>query len=488
MLKMADIEVIRKMHFMEGRSMRDIAERLGHSRKTIRKALASSDSPRYQLTKDKPAPIMGPVLPIIESWLKEDKTAPRKQQHTARRIYHRLVQEYGFAGSESTVRRMVRQIKESTPEPFVPLQVDLGEQAQVDWGQAQVMVGGQLVVAHLFCLRLRASGVSFAYAYPNERMEAFLDGHRRAFEWLGGVPRSCLYDNLKSAVLKILAGPERDEQKPFVAMRTHYLFESSFCRVRHGNEKGAVENLVGYVRRNTMVPVPQVGSFEELNARLLSWCKQDQQKRPQWEAEQASLRELPPVAHSCSRMVPVKVSPLCLVHFDRNRYSVPSSLVGKALFLRSFVDRVEVVDRERVVATHPRQYTRGETILALEHYLDAIAMKPRSATHAAAIRTLPAVFIRVRDHLLRSKKDGYRDFASILLLLREFPAKEVESALLAAEEKDMLREDVVRQLLVQARTTQVRATRAEVPAELQGHHIEREDPARYDQFLVGVTG
>ncbi len=405
MLPMADIEVIRRMHYVEGRAIRDIARRLGHSRKTIRKALASSEIPRYSLTQEKPSPVVEPVLPVVQAWLVVDETAPRKQRHTARRIYHRLVAEYSFTGSESTVRRLVRQLKGSTPRAFVPLAVDPGEQGQIDWGEAYAVVAGELVVVHLFCLRLRASGVSFAHAYPHERMEAFLDGHRQGFEWLGGVPRSCLYDNLKSAVLRILAGPEREEQKSFIALRSHYLFESSFCRAGHGNEKGAVENLVGYVRRNALVPVPQVGSFEELNARLLRWCEQDREKRPGWEAERASLLELPPVAHSCSRLVPVKVSPLSLVHFDRNRYSVPTSLVGKALFLRSFVDRVEAVDRERVVAVHPRCYARGETILTIEHYLDALAMKPRAATHAAAIRTMPPVFIRVQKRLLESKKD-----------------------------------------------------------------------------------
>ena len=239
----------------------------------MRKALASAEVPRYRRSKPRPFPVMDPYRDIIMEWLEGDRTAPRKQRHTAKRVYDRLVEEYGFRGAESTVRRFVRLLRGSTPEAYVPLAADYGEQAQVDWARAMVKIGGASTVAYLFCLRMRASGVCFSWAFPTEKLEAFLAGHRLAFEWLGGVPAQCIYDNPKTAVVKILAGPYRQEHEYFSHLRAHYLFESCFCNPGRAHEKGAAENLVGYVRRNALVPVPDVACWEELNAHLLGWCR-----------------------------------------------------------------------------------------------------------------------------------------------------------------------------------------------------------------------
>ncbi|WP_242823287.1 IS21 family transposase [Thermaerobacter subterraneus] len=178
---------------------------------TVRKALASAEPPRYRLKSPRPSPVLDPYRDVILTWLEQDATAPRKQRHTARRIHQRLVEEYGFQGGESTVRRFVSQVRGRQPEPFLPLTAAWGQSAQVDWGEALVVLGGRRTVAHLFVLRLRASGVIFAWASPTERLEALLEGHCRAFAWLGGVPRECIFDNAKTAVTKILAGPAREE-------------------------------------------------------------------------------------------------------------------------------------------------------------------------------------------------------------------------------------------------------------------------------------
>jgi hypothetical protein len=191
---------------------------------------------------------------------------------------------------------------EITPEKgFVPLTAYPGEQAQVDWGEALVRIGGEERRIYLFCMRLRHSGAPFVYAFPDDGLEAFMAGHRRAFESFGGVPRECVYDNLKSAVTKVLPGPNREENRHFSALRGHYLFDSSFCNVRSGNEKGSVENLVGYVRRNALVPVPDLATLDDLNSVLADWCGRERQRRAaSFEEEALRLMPLPEIPHPCA--------------------------------------------------------------------------------------------------------------------------------------------------------------------------------------------
>jgi transposase len=321
---MVDVEFIRKKHFLEGWSIRRLSRQLQLARQTIRKALTSSEPPRYHLRQPRPCPAMDPYRELILSWLAAAEQAPLKQRHTAKRIYDRLVGEQQFAGGESTVRRYVAQLRRKPPEVFIPLTAAFGQQAQVDWGQAQVRIAGVPVVAHLFCLRLRASGVPFAWAAPTEKLEAFLDGHCRAFTWLGGIPAECLYDNPKTAVVRILAGPAREEHTLFSSLRAHYLFESLFCRPAQAHEKGSVENLVGYVRRNALVPVPDFPSWEALNAHLLRWCEAEKGKRAdRWEQERHRLRPVPLHRFRPALLRLASVSRLSLITVERNHYSVP---------------------------------------------------------------------------------------------------------------------------------------------------------------------
>jgi transposase len=241
---MVDKEYIRKKHLIEGWSIRKISRNLSIARQTIRKALKNSDIPQYNLTKMRPSPVLDPYKQIILNWIEEDKSAPHKQVHTARRIYDRLVDEYGFTGGESTVRRYVRQLKQSSVEMFIPLAASWGEQAQVDWGRAKAYIAGKLTEVCLFCLRMKASLVPFVWAFPTEKLEAFLEGHRLAFKWLGGVPETLIYDNPKTAVTRILKGPIREEHKVFSSLKAHYLYDSDFCNPASGNEKGDRKSVV----------------------------------------------------------------------------------------------------------------------------------------------------------------------------------------------------------------------------------------------------
>ena len=484
---MVDIEFIRKKHLVDGWSIRKIGRQLGISRQVVRKAIESSDPPRYNLKKPRPCPAMDPFCGVVLHWLEEDQNAPPKQRHTARRIYDRLVEEYTFTGAESTVRRYVAQLKAYGQEVYIPLEAAWGQQAQIDWGQAQVRIADKPEVAHLFCLRLKASGVPFVWAAPTEKLEAFLEGHARAFSWLGGVPSECLYDNPKTAVVRILAGPYRQEHTVFSSLRAHYLFDSYFCRPGQAHEKGAVENLVGYVRRNALVPVPEFASWDELNEHLLNWCSRDLERlQHRWEAERVGLRPLPAKPFCCSLAKLVVVSRLSLVAVDRNRYSVPCRYVGRTLRLALYTDRVELWDQQERVAVHDRCYGRGELKLLLEHYLPALARKPRAASHAAVVRQMPAIYGIVRDKLCYGHPEGYREFAAILLLHQEFPAEAVAEALEEANDSGYLQAMAVRQILLN-RTSPASPKPIAVPERLAAINVSLPDLYQYNKLLVGAA-
>jgi transposase len=451
LLRMVDNEFIRKKYHIEHWSIRKIARNLEISRQSVRKALASSEIPRYKITSPKPCPVMDPYKDLVKAWLDADEEEHPKQRHTAKRVYTRLVEEYGFTGGESTVRRFVRSLRGKGIEVYIPLTADWGEQAQLDWGEAVVKIAGEERWVYLFCLRMRASQVPFAKAFPTEKVEAFLAGHAAAFEWLGGVPAHCVFDNPKTAVTKILAGPWREEHETFSSLKAHYLFDADFCNPGEGHEKGSVENLVGYVRRNALVPVRDYASFEALNAHLLEWSEKERRRlQDNWLKEREGLRPLPERPHPCCVTKLAVVSKTSLVTFDRNRYSVPSKWAGRTVQVVATWDRVKVVVGDELVAEHERRYTRGETVVELEHYLPVLAWKPRASMNALAVRRLGGVWEKIRVHF-SAQKDGYREFTRILMLNREYPPEEVTSALEAAFDMGRPSETTVRQLVLNAR-------------------------------------
>jgi transposase len=428
---MVDVEFI-KLRARDGWSIRETSRRTGWSRQAIRKALAAPAAPpRYELSAPRPSPVMGPYLGIVRQWLAGDEEAPPKQRHTAHRIYDRLVSEHGFTGAEVTVRQAVARLRGERPrEPFVPLEAPFGRIAQADFGGAVVTIAGERREVALFCLRAKASKVPFVAAYPTERLEAFLAGHVEAFAFFGGTFAELWYDNAKTAVVRILAGPEREEHESLSALRTHYLFESSFCTPGAGNEKGSVENLVGYVRRNALVPFTrEFADMAALNAHLRAWCERERARHGEaWKLEEAALGELPPWPFPASVSRPVVANKTAMVSVDRVRYSVPVACAGMTLRAESFVDRVEIYRGADRVAGHARSYARGEVVLELAHYLDAFARKPRAALSCAALTGADPVFLRARD-LARTKADGHRRFAEVLLLGRELGLERLAAAL-----------------------------------------------------------
>jgi transposase len=465
MITVEQKEQIRRAFYLEGKSIRQIQRETGYHRQTIRKALQDGEVPHYQLKHARSSPVLGPVKPIIDQWLEEDQTRPRKQRHTAKRIFERLTTEYGFQGAESTVRRYVGQRrKKMRAQVFVPLDYAPGQIGQVDFGQAQVVLGGEERTAHLFCLRLGYSKQSFVTALPTQAQEAFFEGHVRAFDFLGGVPRVLVYDNLKAAVKRVLQGKGREEQAAFVAFRSHYLFESAFCTPRQGHEKGLVEGLVGYARRNWLVPVPEFTNWDALNAHLWSKCRAEGERRLRGmestigEAlteEQAQFLPLPSYPYRCCIKRPARANGFGLVTFQTNRYSVPSDHAHEALWLRAYVDRVEISNGRRTLAAHARCYQREQDILNPLHYLPLLEQRPGAWEQAKPIQQWQETWPPVYDLYLAALRErlptvsqATREFVRILRLHEDYSETVIAKALQQALEGHCYSADAVKQLVL----------------------------------------
>src|SRR5271155_408132 len=269
---------VRRAVHVEGRSQREVARDFGLARKTVRKMLAYPAPPGYQRHKPVWRPKLGPWQGAIDAILEEDKNRPRRQRHTAKRIFERLREEHKYTGGYTIVKDYVRQSKIGAREMFMPLSHSPGE-AQADFGEALVVVAGVEREAHYLAFDLPHSDDCFVVAFPAETTEAFLEGHVRAFAYFGGVPTRILYDNTTLAVARILGDGERQKTRAFSELQSHYLFAEKFARPAKGNDKGKVEGLVGYARRNFMVPIPRAASWEELNVHLEAACLKRRQRR-----------------------------------------------------------------------------------------------------------------------------------------------------------------------------------------------------------------
>lgn len=459
MLTVDDYERIRRLVLVEGLSQRDAARQLGHSRKTVRKALRHSSPPGYRRTEPIRRPAIDPVRHIIDTWLEEDRQRPPKQRHTGQRVFERLRDEYGFRGSASAVRRYVAHKRATSGEVFFPLAFDPGEEAQVDWGEARCVIDGAERKVFLFCMRLCHSTASYVRAYERGNQESSLDGHVRGFEFFGGVARRCAYDNLKSAVISVGKGRKRRLTNKFRQLRSHYLFQTRFCNVARAHEKGHVENLVRRSQKRFMTPLPEVASLNELNAHLLRECERDLDERAR--PHSLSRREL--LATERERMLPLPAAPFAacrqestfatkqaLVRFDTNDYSVPVRWAYHQVVVNGFVDRVEITVAHERVAVHTRSYGAGEFILEPEHYIPLLETKPGGIHNARPFKGQPwgDDFARIRTELeYRYGGEGTREFVKLLLLFTEFPVEDVKRAVRRCVNRRAFSQEAVRATL-----------------------------------------
>ena len=445
-----DYEAIRRAYFVEKLSIRAIHRMLGYDRETVRKAIVQAAPMPYTLTKPREAPVIGPYKQRIDELLKESKKQKRKQRYTAHRIFEILRSE-GYAGSEGAVHNYVsrERRKDEYKEKYIPLEFDPGQDGQVDWGEAEVILAGERVTVQFFTLRLNYSKARFVMAFPFQKQEAFFEGHNQAFRFFGGIPRRLTYDNLKTAVYKILSGRNRQEQESFKKFRSYYLFESNYCNPAQGHEKGGVENDVGYVQRNFMAPLLVVNSYEELNTRLWKACQENLHRRVRGQLasvaevladERSKFLALPKVLFPACASYPVKPNGYSQVDLDTNRYSVPAEHGNDQLVLRAYPFRVDILLDNEVIATHPRCFDHEQDILDPLHYLTLLEQRPGAFEHAKPLRYWRKHWPKEYDHLLEALRTrspdghGVKEFIAVLKLHREHPADRVEQAVKAALE------------------------------------------------------
>lgn len=392
-LELDSWQSIRWLHFREGKSVRWISKEFGIARRTVSKYLKKPDAPRYTLNQSRPKPVTGQWREDIEKILETDKTAPRKQRHTAKRIFERLI-EAGYEGSERSVRQLVAEIKNKpATAASVPLVFQPAKDAQVDFGESYAKLGGEEVKLHGFEMRLNFSRKKFVAFFQTTDKEAFLEGHVRAFEYFQGVVERLTYDNLGAAVAQMGKGKQRELTREFKELKGYYNFKTNFCKpgLEGAHEKGGVENGVGFARRNWMVPVPEFDTLDELNAYLLEKCRADDartvsgQSEPisdAWQQERESLLPLPAKPFDPAVQQTGMVDSYCTIPFKNNHYSVPPRYVGKVLTIRSYWNRVEIGTGLEKIAEHCRSYGKDEYILCPVHYLDLLERRPHAIPYA----------------------------------------------------------------------------------------------------------
>ena len=447
---------IRRRVLVEGVSRRQILRETGMHWRTLRKILTHSEPPGYRQQQPRPRKKLGAFLERIQQILKEDQALPRKQRHTAKRIWERL-REAGFTGGYTGVKDLVRELTQIRQEVFVPLTHPPGE-AQVDFGHALAKVNGRLRKVAFFVMALPYSDACFVMTFERECTETFWEGHARACEFFGGVPRRITYDNTTVAVSKIF-GQERQLTRGFLQLKSHYLFAHHFCRVARGNEKGVVEGLVKFTRLNYFVPVPQVRDLAELNAQLHQRCVADRERRLRGQPgpkaqllleDQKAFLSLPATPFEACRRVSTTASSLSLVRFDGNDYSVPVRWAHHPIVAKGYCDRVVLCGEGQEVAQHARIWEKEQVRFEPLHYLALLETKPGALDHARPLAgwTLPECFALLRRRLEAERDgDGTREYIKVLRLLEQHPLPTLRAAVEAALRVGAITRDAVAQFL-----------------------------------------
>jgi transposase len=436
----------------DGLSIRQISRQFGHTRKTVRHALEHAEPPALW-TRNRKAPVLGPVEPIIDRILAADEDAPPKQRHTAAQILRRLRDEHAYPGGYAQVQRYVRGHRRRRQETFIPLGHLPGRRLEADFGHIHVdFPDGRRLVSFLVAASAY-SNAPFVLALPFERTEAILEGMVAAFEFFGAVPKEVWWDNPKAVATLILQGRERRLHPRYAALASHYVFDPRCCMPARGNEKPDAEGAVKAVQKRFATPVPRVADLDELNRALLGWCRAERGRVVQslfgpFTIEDRLAEDLAAAAPLPGhRFDPCVIRPAAAVDkyqsvaFDGNRYSVPRELAFAMVTVKGFVDRVVIVSRDQVVATHARSREKATMVLDPLHYVATPGRKPGAFDHAPVFRdwALPACFAALRAGLERQHGGGAgaRQFARVLQLLGEHPLTRLTEAIEACHREHL---------------------------------------------------
>jgi transposase len=438
------IAKIRRMYHVEKRSIKAITRELKISKNTVRKIIRS-DATEFALAKyTKNKPVLGDYLSLLNELLEENTKEPLRRRMTSRKLYEQL-QESGYQGSYESVNLVVkkfRRINEAKGnQVFIPLSFEPGESFQFDWGEEEVCLNDVIVRVKAARIKLCYSRHSLVVVYPNEQLEMVMSAHEEAFKFFGGCCKHGIYDNMKTAVKKILVGKERVFNEKFIQMASHYLFKPVACTPASGWEKGRVEKQVGDTRRNFFTPILKGDTYDSINLQLrekcLEWSKnkrhpelQDQTVLEVYEAEKSSLIAYRG-AFTAYRLHSTVVSSSSMVNYDTNMYSVECAYVGLAVHIQSYAWSIIIMHEGNIIGQHNRCFDRYQRIYNPWHYVPALERKPGALRNGAPFKDLmillPEVFRSIRNKL-QAHKDSDKQFVVILLLISKYGIDKVSNA------------------------------------------------------------
>jgi transposase len=495
MLIVETIGWIRREHLVKGKSIRQVARDLNLSRNTVRKILRSDETASGYRREVQPRPRLGRWKAELDRLLSTNVERSARERLTLIRLFEEL-RGLGYEGGYDAVRRYAqrwsREHASQTAAAFVPLTFAPGEAYQFDWSHEIVVLGGATVTVKVAHVRLCHSRMLFVRAYPRETQEMVFDAHDRAFAFFRGACTRGIYDNMKTAVEMIFVGKQRQYNRRFLQMCSHYLVEPVACTPGSGWEKGQVENQVGLVRERFLTPRPRFKTYDELNAWLTERCvgyakAHAHPERPDqtvWEVFEAERANLVPYRGRFDgfHALPASVSKTCLVRFDHNKYSVNASAVGWPVDIHAYAERVVIRQNGQVVADHARCYGRGETIYNPWHYVPVLARKPGALRNGAPFKdwVLPAALERVRRKLAGTD-DGDRQMVAILAAVLTDGLPAIEAACAQALSEGVHSADVIINILTRRRDPGP-AVSIPIPPALTLQHAPAADCARYDQL------
>ena len=478
-------------------SKRQILRETGMHWQTLEKILTNEAPVGYRQRKRRRRPKLGAYVDRIAEILNADKEAPKKQRHTAKRIFERLKEE-GYTGGCTQVKAMVRELRRTSREVFVPL-VHLPGEAQVDFGWALVKEAGVLRKVALFVMSLPYSNSTFVQAFDRICTETMWEGHVRAFEFFGGVPWRITYDNDGTLVIEVLCGKGRKLTMGLLRLESHYLFDHHFCNVGRPNEKGVVEGDVKFSRLNFLVPVPQVRDMEELNEDLASRCRDDLKRRLRGRKaskeellldDQAAFHELPQARFDACRVRSTMVNSLSLVRFDCNDYSVPVRHAHHTVVAKGYVSRVEICRGDEVIATHKRLWGKEEVSFDPLHYLAILERKPGAFDHARPLANweLADCFEILRRRLENERGgEGTREYIGVLRLMETHSKEEVTRAVRSGLRANALTRDAIAQFLTPREDWRSTTFQLDGHPHLRHVRVAATDVAQYG-LLLGTGG